>query len=73
MRYLRGHFVVTGPDIEPLKLKSRREANDWCAEELSPNFGDGRGLQAAAARACDLRTSIPSENFAPRMTFGNWL
>jgi hypothetical protein len=25
MRYLRGHFVVTGPDIEPLKFKSRRE------------------------------------------------
>ena len=24
MRYLRGHFVVTGPDIEPLKFKSRR-------------------------------------------------
>ena len=23
MRYLRGHFVVTGPDIEPLKFKSR--------------------------------------------------
>ena len=32
MRYLRGHFVVTGPDIEPLKFKSRREAKDWCAE-----------------------------------------
>ena len=30
MRYLRGHFVVTGPDIEPLKFKSRREAKDWC-------------------------------------------
>ena len=32
MRYLRGHFVVTGPDIEPLKFKSRRGAKDWCAE-----------------------------------------
>lgn len=34
MRYLRGHFVVTGPDIEPLKFKSRREAKVkvWCAE-----------------------------------------
>ena len=29
---LRGHFVVTGPDIEPLKFKSRREAKDWCDE-----------------------------------------
>ena len=32
MRYLRGHFVVTGPDIEPQKFKSRRGAKDWCAE-----------------------------------------
>jgi hypothetical protein len=32
MRYLRGHFVVTGLDIEPLKFKSRRGAKDWCAE-----------------------------------------
>ena len=31
MRYLRGDFVVTGPDI-PVKFKSRREAKDWCAE-----------------------------------------
>jgi hypothetical protein len=28
MRYLRGDFVVTGPDI-PVKFKSRREAKDW--------------------------------------------
>ena len=27
---MRGDFVVTGPDIEPLKFKSRREARDWC-------------------------------------------
>jgi hypothetical protein len=32
MRYVRGHFVVTAPDIEPLMFKSRREARDWCAE-----------------------------------------
>ena len=24
MRYIKGHIVVTGPDIE------RREAKDWC-------------------------------------------
>jgi phosphate transport system substrate-binding protein len=39
--------------------------------ELTPNFGDGR--DQAAAWACDLTTSIPSVNFIPRMTFGNWL
>ena len=25
MRYMRGHFIVTGPDIEPVRFKSRRE------------------------------------------------
>jgi hypothetical protein len=25
-----GEFVVTGPDIEPKKFKTRREAKDWC-------------------------------------------
>ena len=32
MRYMRGHFVVTAPDIEPVMFKSRREAKDWCDE-----------------------------------------
>ena len=30
MRYMKDDFVVTGPDIEPMKFKSRREAKDWC-------------------------------------------
>ena len=29
MRVVRGDFIVTGPDIEPMKFKSRREAQDW--------------------------------------------
>jgi hypothetical protein len=33
LRDQRGHFTVTGPDIELLKFKSRREAKDWCAEQ----------------------------------------
>jgi hypothetical protein len=32
MRSMRGHFIVTAPDIEPVMFKSRREAKDWCAE-----------------------------------------
>ena len=32
-----GRFV-TGPDIEPVKLKSRREAKDWRAEHHSDPF-----------------------------------
>ena len=30
LRYIKGDFVVTGPDIEPLRFKTRREAKDWC-------------------------------------------
>jgi hypothetical protein len=30
MRRVGGDFVVTGPDIEPKKFKTRREAGDWC-------------------------------------------
>ena len=30
LRYIRDHFVVTGPDIEPMRFKSRPEARDWC-------------------------------------------
>jgi hypothetical protein len=30
LRCIRGDFVITGPDIEPVKFKTRREAKDWC-------------------------------------------
>ena len=30
LRYIKGDFVVTGPDIEPTRFKTRREAKDWC-------------------------------------------
>jgi hypothetical protein len=30
MRMIKGDFVVIGPDVEPMKFKSRREARDWC-------------------------------------------
>jgi hypothetical protein len=30
MRMIKGDFVVTGPDVEPMKFKSRLEARDWC-------------------------------------------
>jgi hypothetical protein len=28
LRYIKGDFVVTGPDIQPAKFKSHREAKD---------------------------------------------
>jgi hypothetical protein len=30
MRMIKGDFVVTGPDVEPMKFKTRREAREWC-------------------------------------------
>jgi hypothetical protein len=30
LRYIKGDFVVTGQDIEPMRFKTRREAKDWC-------------------------------------------
>ena len=30
MRVIKGDFIVTGPDVEPMKFKSRSEARDWC-------------------------------------------
>ena len=30
LRYIKGDFVVTGPDIESARFKTRREAKDWC-------------------------------------------
>ena len=32
LRRIKGEFVVTGPDIEPVTFKSRREAKDWCLQ-----------------------------------------
>jgi hypothetical protein len=35
MRYIKGDFVVTGPDVPPMRFKSRPEARDWCKDSLS--------------------------------------
>jgi hypothetical protein len=31
MRRVRDHFVVTGPDIEPVTFETRAQARDWTA------------------------------------------
>jgi hypothetical protein len=36
MRYVKGHFVLTGPDVPPMQFKSRAEARDWCKAEKAP-------------------------------------
>ena len=49
MRMIKGDFVVTGPDVEPIKCKPRREARDWCAKHhpASPIEEIGRGGKRA--------------------------
>lgn len=27
LRYLKGYFVISGPEVKPTRFKSRREAN----------------------------------------------
>ena len=53
MRFRRGHFIVTGPDIEPRKFKSRREARDWCAEPHP-----GSSIQEIGADAVKRETKV---------------
>jgi hypothetical protein len=50
LRDQRGHFTVTGPNIEPLKFKSRREAKDWCARS-NPARPSKKTVPDAAKRA----------------------
>src|ERR1700680_2206237 len=55
----------------------KQQRRHGAAEELSPNFGDGRTGQAATVVGCRsvglAMTSIPSLNVTPRTSFGNWL
>jgi hypothetical protein len=30
LRRIKDHFVVTAPDFEPMRFKTRPEAKDWC-------------------------------------------
>ena len=39
MRYIKGDFVVIGPDIQPARFKTRREAKDWCAAHYIKEIG----------------------------------
>ena len=42
LRRIKNHFVVTGPDIEPTRFKSRPEARDWCrAQDRTPEHLPG--------------------------------
>ena len=57
MRAVRGDFIVTGPDIEPMKFKSRREAMSWC-KVYHPASSKAQAGEPARGRA-KYRTSGP--------------
>src|SRR3954469_1334699 len=59
MRRIRDHFVVTGPDIEPVTFKTRAEARDWCRARYQGSpvreiGGRKRGTPKATLATADL-------------------
>jgi hypothetical protein len=83
MRRIRDHFVVTGPDIEPMTFKTRVEARDGCLKhyqgspirEVGKKAAPGKGKErpiapTAAAAGAGLR-SAGGEAGRRRRTGGN--
>ena len=72
MRLIKGHFIVSGPDVEPMKFKSRPEARDWCKThhpgspitEIGPG-GTARSTQEAGATG-SRRLKHSVKRFTPR-------
>lgn len=60
MRRVRDHFVVTGPDIEPMTFPTRREARDWCLKHHwgSPITEIGPGGKRAAPKKSGKRPNV---------------
>jgi hypothetical protein len=54
MRYLRGDFVVTGPVIEPVRFKTRREAWVWCFQHHP-----GSPVKVVGANTSKRATKVP--------------
>ena len=52
LRMIKGDFIVTGPDVEPIKCKPRREARDW-----APSTIRHRRLKRSAAAVSGQRGS----------------
>jgi hypothetical protein len=53
LRRMKDDFIVFGPDIEPARFKSRREAKDWCAQYYpgSPIYEIGADSSRRISRA----------------------
>jgi hypothetical protein len=50
MRYVKGHFVVTRPDVPPMQFKSRAEARDWCQAPVTEIGRDASSRVIAVAK-----------------------
>jgi hypothetical protein len=78
MRMIKGDFVVTGPDVEPMKFKSRPEARDWCKThhpgspitEIGP--GGKRGACPARVFAEGFCERIPRPLNSPASAPPSW-
>ena len=55
MPLVKDDFIVTGPDIEPMKFKSRSEARDWCLKHRpgSPITEIGSGGKRAPKKSLE--------------------
>lgn len=50
LRYVKGHFVVIGPDVPPMRFRSRPEARDWCKTHYSGSPIKESGRDASKRR-----------------------
>jgi hypothetical protein len=60
LRIVKGHFVVTGPDIVPMRFETRREAKN-----TPPGFADQRDCPGTQAQG---RQRRPVKRTAPEPT-----
>jgi hypothetical protein len=68
LRYIKGDFVVTGPDIEPIRFKTRREAKDWCVTHYPGSPILLMGMVREAKKIADENKIPELEGFSPEMT-----
>ena len=72
MRRVRDHFIVSGPDIEPMKFKSRPEARDWCKTH---HPGSGNNETVAEDLLSDVFFDVwqQADRFEGRSAVSTWL
>ena len=79
MRYIKGDFVVTGPDVPPMQFKSRAEARDGCKAHYpgSPvhEVGGGGDREPTHHPRLEYTAATPARRHGtqPRFTAGLFL